>query len=158
MCVPPALSHVLDQTFHLLATVLLCPAAGALSRSLSLSRTRRVFPLLPATQDEIYTHRILTDSHARTHTRIYVNHPSHSMQSDSCRLSCSKPEGPKPAMGGHKHRHTHLFPHTHTHTLSQYPIQPSPSSDSDATSLSLGSGDEEPNLHRKGRYELWVLC
>ncbi len=46
--------------------------------------------------------------HTHIHTE-YVNHPSYSMQSDSHRLSCSSPEGPKPGIGGHKHTHTHAF-------------------------------------------------
>ena len=82
---PPAFSHVLDQTFHLLTTVLLCPAAGTLLLSLSpLSPSHTLSLSLTHTHTHTHTHCFLTsacnppwDLHTlyapkqqRTHTQI----------------------------------------------------------------------------------------
>lgn len=74
---PPAFSYVLDQTFHLLTTILLCPAAGTLIHTLSLTQTQfLLFPLPPTMtcthskwsppkKQCLYTH---------THTLVVVSH------------------------------------------------------------------------------------
>lgn len=86
---PPAFSYVLDQTFHLLTTILLCPAAGTLIHSLSLSHRRSFYSPPSHPPRDAQT---LSDPPKKTmfiHTCSHTcgcQSQSHSMQSDSCRL------------------------------------------------------------------------
>lgn len=138
----PACSYVLDQTFHLFATFLLCPAPGTIHprayihiyyihpphphptmrfmhpRCLKTTWFKYTYTSMPVTLS--FWYRVTTADWAAASQKAWIQ--GEVWHKKRCTYKCMP-----------------TYQHTHSHT--SYPVQQCPNSDSDATSLSLGSGD-----------------